>query len=155
MRSSRAGRARAARLTAVAAVVAVVLTLAAGCGGGGSSGSSTTTTSANTSVSGSVKFWGIWSAAEQTAFQKVIAGFNKQYPNVHVSYTSKGDNIPTILATAIAGGSPPDVADVAQPGLVKQLVPQGPLTPITDAQSSAPIVDLPKPHAVVPADGGW
>ena len=136
MRSSRAGRARAARLTAVAAVVAVVLTLAAGCGGGGSSGSSTTTTSANTSVSGSVKFWGIWSAAEQTAFQKVIAGFNKQYPNVHVSYTSKGDNIPTILATAIAGGSPPDVADVAQPGLVKQLVQQGHLKPITYAQST-------------------
>src|SRR5262249_36785511 len=79
---------------------------------------------------------GIWSAAEQTAFQKVIAGFNKQYPNVHVSYTSKGDNIPTILATAIAGGSPPDVADVAQPGLVKQLVQQNHLKPITYAQST-------------------
>ena len=136
MRGSRAGRARAARLTAVAAVLAAVLAVAAGCGGGGSSGSKTTTTSANTSVSGSVKFWGIWSAAEQTAFEKVIAGFNKQYPNVHVSYTSKGDNIPTILATAIAGGSPPDMADVAQPGLVKQLVQQGHLKPITYAQST-------------------
>ena len=135
MRGSRVSRARAARLTAVAAMLAAVLAVAAGCGGG-SSGSNTTTTSANTSVSGNVKFWGIWSAAEQTAFQKVIAGFNKQYPNVHVSYTSKGDNIPTILATAIAGGSPPDVADVAQPGLVKQLVQQNHLKPITYAQST-------------------
>jgi alpha-glucoside transport system substrate-binding protein len=133
---SRAGRTRAARLTALAAVLATVLAVAAGCGGGGGSNNTTTTGSANTSVSGNVKFWGIWSAAEQTAFEKVIAGFNKQYPNVHVSYTSKGDNIPTILATAIAGGSPPDVADVAQPGLVKQLVQQGHLKPITYAQST-------------------
>jgi ABC-type glycerol-3-phosphate transport system substrate-binding protein len=113
------------------------LAVAAGCGGGSksSSGGNTGTTSAS-NISGSVKFWGIWSAAEQTAFQKVIAGFNKQYPNVKVTYTSKGDNIPTILATAIAGGSPPDVADVAQPGLVKQLVQQGHLKPITYAQST-------------------
>ena len=34
--------------------------------------------------------------------------------------------MPTILATAIAGGNPPDVADVAQPGLVKQFVQQAP-----------------------------
>jgi ABC-type glycerol-3-phosphate transport system substrate-binding protein len=120
-----------------AAVLVAVLAVAAGCGGGSksSSGGNTGTTSAS-NISGSVKFWGIWSAAEQTAFQKVIAGFNKQYPNVKVTYTSKGDNIPTILATAIAGGSPPDVADVAQPGLVKQLVQQGHLKPITYAQST-------------------
>ena len=128
-----AGRARVARLTGVAAVLVAILAVAAGCGGGGG-GSKTTTTAANTNISGNVKFWGIWSAAEQKAFEDVIAGFNKQYPNVHVSYTSKGDNIPTILATAIAGGSPPDVADVAQPGLVKQLVQQGHLKPITYAQ---------------------
>ncbi|HEY7420378.1 MAG TPA: extracellular solute-binding protein [Gaiellaceae bacterium] len=133
----RVGRARGARLTVTAAVLVAVLAVAAGCGGGSksSSGGNTGTTSAS-NISGSVKFWGIWSAAEQTAFQKVIAGFNKQYPNVKVTYTSKGDNIPTILATAIAGGSPPDVADVAQPGLVKQLVQQGHLKPITYAQST-------------------
>jgi ABC-type glycerol-3-phosphate transport system substrate-binding protein len=120
-----------------AAVLVAILAVAAGCGGGGGGSSSPTTgTTSNSNISGSVKFWGIWSAAEQTAFQKVIAGFNKQYPNVHVTYTSKGDNIPTILATAIAGGSPPDVADVAQPGLVKQLVQQGHLKPITYAQST-------------------
>jgi alpha-glucoside transport system substrate-binding protein len=131
--SPRAGRARAARLTYIAAVLVAILAVAAGCGGGGSK-SKSSSTSANTSVSGSVKFWGIWSASEQKAFESVIAGFNKQYPNVHVTYTSKGNDIPTILATAITGGSPPDVADVAQPGLVKQLVQQNNLKPITYAK---------------------
>jgi alpha-glucoside transport system substrate-binding protein len=128
---------RAARLTALAAVTAGVVAVAAGCGGGGGGATSTTTptTTSNASVKGSVKFWGIWAAAEQKDFQKVIAGFNKQYPNVKVTYQSKGNDIPTILATAIAGGSPPDMADVAQPGLVTQLVQQGKLKPITYAKS--------------------
>jgi alpha-glucoside transport system substrate-binding protein len=90
----------------------------------------------NTSVSGSVKFWGIWAAQEQTAFEKVIKGFNKKYPNVKVTYTSKGNDMPTVLATAIAGGNPPDIADVAQPGLVKQFVQQHHLKPITYAKTT-------------------
>jgi alpha-glucoside transport system substrate-binding protein len=136
--TQRARWARVARLTAAAAVITAVAAVAAACGGGGGGGGSSTqsTTSSNASVSGSVKVWGIWSAEEQKAFQKVIAGFNKLYPKVKVTYTSKGDNIPTILATAIAGGSPPDVADVAQPGLVTQLVQQGHLKPITYAKST-------------------
>jgi alpha-glucoside transport system substrate-binding protein len=121
------------RMTALAGVVAVLVAVAAGCGGGGGGGSSNTTTG-NSSVSGSVKFWGIWAATEQKAFQKVIDGFHKQYPNVTVTYASKGNDIPTVLSTAIAGGNPPDMADVAQPGLVKQLVQQGKLKPINYAK---------------------
>jgi len=121
------------RIAAVALAVLVVAALGAVAA---RSGSAAPKTHANTSVSGNVKFWGIWSAEEQTAFEKVIAGFNKQYPNVHVSYTSKGNDIPTVLATAIAGGNPPDVADVAQPGLVKQFVQQHHLKPITYAKKT-------------------
>lgn len=128
MREIRSRR-KAVQLAALAVLVAV----AAGCGGGG--GSSSTTTG-NSSVSGSVKFWGIWAATEQKAFQKVIDGFHKQYPNVTVTYASKGNDIPTVLSTAIAGGNPPDMADIAQPGLMKQLVQQGKLKPITYAQST-------------------
>ena len=105
-------------------------------GPAGRAGFRTWRSSRTTSVAGTVKFWGIGSAAEQKNFQKVIAGFEKQSPNVTVSYTSKGNDIPTILATAIAGGSPPDMADVAQPGLVTQLVHQGKLKPITYATST-------------------
>jgi alpha-glucoside transport system substrate-binding protein len=126
-------RNRAVSLAALAGVVAVLVAVAAGCGGGG--GSSSTTTG-NSSVSGSVKFWGIWAATEQKAFQKVIDGFHKQYPNVTVTYSSKGNDIPTVLSTAIAGGNPPDMADIAQPGLMKQLVQQKHLKPITYADSA-------------------
>ena len=128
-------RDRAVRLAALAGVVAVLVAVAAGCGGGGG-GNSGGTSTGNSSIKGSVKFWGIWAANEQKAFQKVIDGFHKQYPNVTVTYQSKGNDIPTVLSTAIAGGNPPDMADVAQPGLVKQLVQQGKLKPITYAKST-------------------
>ena len=61
----------------------------------------------------------------------MITAFNKAYPNVKVNYKPVGDNLPTVLATAIAGGHPPDMADIAQPGLVKQFAQQGKLKPIT------------------------
>ncbi|MGZ4314747.1 MAG: ABC transporter substrate-binding protein [Gaiellaceae bacterium] len=114
----------------VAALAATVAVFA------GASQAGAKKTMVNTSVSGSVSFWGIWAAQEQTAFEKVIKGFNKKYPNVTVTYTSKGNDMPTVLATAIAGGNPPDVADVAQPGLVKQLVQQHHLKPITYAKTT-------------------
>jgi ABC-type glycerol-3-phosphate transport system substrate-binding protein len=114
----------------VAALAAVVAVFA------GASQAGAKKTGVNSSVSGSVSFWGIWAAQEQTAFEKVITGFNKQYPNVKVTYTSKGNDMPTVLATAIAGGNPPDIADVAQPGLVKQFVQQHHLKPITYAKKT-------------------
>jgi alpha-glucoside transport system substrate-binding protein len=90
----------------------------------------------NAAVSGSISFDGIWTGAEATAFGKVISAFNKVYPNVKVNYKPVGNNVPTVLATAIAGGHPPDMADIAQPGLVKQLAQQGHLKPITYAKGA-------------------
>jgi len=91
-------------------------------------------TNARSAVSGTVTFDGIWTADEATAFGDVIKAFNKLYPNVHVDYKPVGNNLPTVLATAIAGGNPPDMADIAQPGYVKQLAQQGHLKPITYAK---------------------
>jgi len=90
----------------------------------------------DTAVSGSISFDGIWTGAEAKAFGAVIKAFNKVYPDVHVNYKPVGNNVPTVLATAIAGGHPPDMADIAQPGLVKQLAEQGKLKPITYAKST-------------------
>ena len=53
------------------------------------------------------------------------------YPNVHVNYKPVGNNLPTVLATAVAGGHPPDMADIAQPGTIAQFAKQGKLKPIT------------------------
>jgi ABC-type glycerol-3-phosphate transport system substrate-binding protein len=121
-------------LRAVGAALVAAALAAVAAGGAKSGVAGARKTLVNTKVSGSVKFWGIWTAEEQKAFLKVIKGFNKQYPHVKVNYSSKGNDIPTILATAIAAGNPPDIADVAQPGLVKQLVQQHHLKPITYAK---------------------
>jgi maltose-binding protein MalE len=114
--------------------------LAAGCGGSSSSSGTTATTGgssgSNSDVKGSVTFDGIWTGAEAQSFAKVIVAFNEQYPNVKIKYKPVGNNVPTVLATAIAGGHPPDMADIAQPGLVKQLAQQGKLKPITYAKSA-------------------
>jgi alpha-glucoside transport system substrate-binding protein len=122
------------RIAVVAALALATALLVAGLAGARTSSSSRA--HQNLAVSGSISFDGIWTAAEATAFGKVIAAFNKVYPNVKVKYKPVGNNVPTVLATAIAGGHPPDMADIAQPGLVKQLAQQGHLKPITYAQST-------------------
>ena len=107
-----------------AGALVAVLAISAGCGSKSSAKSPSSGvagaqhTQVNKSVSGSVTFDGIWTGSEATAFGKVIKAFNKVYPNVHVKYKPVGNNVPTVLATAIAGGHPPDMADIAQPGLV-------------------------------------
>ena len=66
----------------------------------------------------------------------MIKAFNKVYPNVKIKYNPLGNNVSTVLSTSIAGGHPPDMADIAQPGYVKQLVQQGHLKPITYASGA-------------------
>ena len=121
------------RIAVILATTTAAL-LAAGLAGAGTS--STKKIHQNLAVSGSISFDGIWTGAEATSFGKVIAAFNKVYPKVHVNYKPVGNNVPTVLATAIAGGHPPDMADIAQPGLVKQLADQGHLKALTYAKST-------------------
>ena len=91
----------------------------------------------NTAVKGTVTFDGIWtSSSGAKQFADVISAFNKKYPNVKVNYKPVGNNLPTVISTAVAGGHPPDMADIAQPGFVKQLADQGKLKPINYAKST-------------------
>ena len=106
-----------------------------GCGGSSSSSSGpaagTTTTSG---LTGKITFDGVWTGAEAAHFANVIRVFNKSYPNVHVTYKPVGDNLPTVLSTAVAGGNPPDMADIAQPGLIQEFVNKKALQPIDYAK---------------------
>jgi alpha-glucoside transport system substrate-binding protein len=125
---------RVVRSAVAAGIVVALVAVAAGCGG--SSKKSSSTTSATSNVSGTVTFDGIWtSSTGQKQFQAVISAFEKAYPKVHVNYKAVGNNLPTVLATAVAGGHPPDMADIAQPGTIQQFVNQGKLKPITYASS--------------------
>jgi ABC-type glycerol-3-phosphate transport system substrate-binding protein len=115
--------------------VAIVLSVATLAGAARSGAHAST--QKNLAVSGTVTFDGIWTASSgQKQFQEVIKGFNELYPNVHVNYKPVGNNLPTVLATAVAGGHPPDMADIAQPGTVAQFAKQGKLKPITYARST-------------------
>jgi alpha-glucoside transport system substrate-binding protein len=81
-------------------------------------------------VSGKLSMTGVWSGAEAKNFKAVLDGFKKKFPGVSVKYTSAGDNTPTVLSTAVQGGNPPDLAAIAQPGLVKDFASRGALKPI-------------------------
>jgi ABC-type glycerol-3-phosphate transport system substrate-binding protein len=121
----------------IAAVPLVVLVaVAAGCGSNKSASgvAGAQQTVVNKDVSGNVSFDGIWTGSEATAFGDVIKAFNKVYPNVKVKYNPLGNNLTTVLSTAITGGHPPDIADIAQPGYVRQLIAQNHLKPITYAK---------------------
>jgi alpha-glucoside transport system substrate-binding protein len=120
------------RLSAVAAS-SLALAAFAGCGsnsdnGGDTAGGGTATEKA--AVSGSVSVAAVWTGPEQESFQAVIDAFEARYPDVKVKYQSAGDNLPTVLSTAVQGGNPPDVAAIAQPGLIRDFQAQGAVKPL-------------------------
>jgi ABC-type glycerol-3-phosphate transport system substrate-binding protein len=118
-------------------VVVATALAAVACGGDdGDSGGGGTAAQANEDVSGSVSVLGIWAGQEQQSFQAVIDSFEQAYPNVSVSYKSAGDNLPTVLQTAVQGGNPPDVAFIAQPGTIQGFVNDGKLQPIDFAKDA-------------------
>jgi alpha-glucoside transport system substrate-binding protein len=122
------------------AAVAVISVVAAACGSATASSSSSSASASgssgggSTSISGNISVMAVWSGAEQKAFQQVLNGFMAKYPNVKVTFTSAGDQLPTVLATAVAGGNPPDIAVLPQPGLMVQFVNKGALKPIDFAK---------------------
>lgn len=123
----------------VVLALAACAALVAGCGdddedGGGSAAGTSTAAQGSETVRGEVSVIGIWTGDEQRSFQAVLDAFEERYPNVTVNYTAGGDNTPTVLSTAIEGGEPPDVAAVAQPGLVRDFQERDVLEPISFAR---------------------
>ena len=109
-------------------MVGALALLLAACGG--SKGpSATKTTQQSQKIGGSTTVWAVWSGTEQQSFQQVLDAF-QQKTGVTGNFQSKGDALPTVLGTAISGGSPPDVAILPQPGLLHDLVGKSALKPI-------------------------
>jgi alpha-glucoside transport system substrate-binding protein len=110
----------------LAVIVLALGAAVAGCGdddddGGGDAGGE---------VSGDVRIAGVWTGQEAESFQAVLDGFTEENPDVNVKYDPAGDELPTVLSTAVEGGNPPDLAAVAQPGLIADFADQGALQPI-------------------------
>jgi alpha-glucoside transport system substrate-binding protein len=110
-------------------IVGALAFVAAGCGGDDDGGGSA---EGSEDVTGNVSMMAIWTGTEQENFQTVIDAFNELYPNVSVKYTSGGDNLAPLLSTAVQGGNPPDIACIAQPGLMADFVSQDALQSIDD-----------------------
>ncbi|MFL5952859.1 MAG: ABC transporter substrate-binding protein [Gaiellaceae bacterium] len=83
--------------------------------------------SAKRGVSGDVQIVGVWTGDEEKSFNAVLDGFKKANPDVKVTYKPTGNDTPTVLSTAVAGGNPPDLASVSQPGLVSDFQKKGAL----------------------------
>ena len=120
-------------LTLIGLMLALLLLVGA-CGGDDEDEGTPATTAEETtteeSVSGSIAFTGVWTGDEQKFFQAVIDAFEEKNPDATVKYTAGGDNIVTVLSTAVEGGNPPEMASLAQPGVVADFAKRGALKPI-------------------------
>jgi alpha-glucoside transport system substrate-binding protein len=87
-------------------------------------------------VTGSIQIIAKWTGDEQKSFEAVLAPFKKANPGIKINYQGAGDNTPQVVSTAVAGGHPPDIATMPQPGTMADFAKRGALKPITFAKST-------------------
>jgi hypothetical protein len=131
---------------AVVSASALALTAAA-CGGGDDGGKKDATPTTPASSSGDalqlpdlhgqkLEVAAVWTGPEQKNFQKVLDEFDKR-TGAKTTFVPTGDSQSTFLGTKIQGGAPPDVAFLAQNGVLHQFADKGwvkPLGPAAQAQ---------------------
>ncbi|MFF4710377.1 ABC transporter substrate-binding protein [Streptomyces eurythermus] len=119
-------------VTAVAALLAGALALSA-CsssdddkeGTGEKTGATTGSTVTLPKLDGAkLEVSAVWTGGEQANFKKVLAEFEKR-TGASVTFVPAQDPIINFLGSKIAGGQPPDVALLPQPGAIKQAVQKG------------------------------
>ncbi len=113
----------------LAVVTAGVLGIATACGSSTPSPSSSSSSS-GAKIGGSVLVWGDSTAQEQKNFLAALQPFTTQ-TGITVTYQGKGNNMDVALNAAVAGGNPPDVALVPDPGTLQSLAKQGKLKDLT------------------------
>ena len=89
-------------------------------------------------IGGSVSLWAEWTGPEQRDFQAVLSPFESE-TGVTINYSSKGSNMDTAIDAAVAGGAPPQVALVPDPGTLLTLAKKGaiePLAPVIGSEAS-------------------
>ncbi|MGH3681388.1 MAG: ABC transporter substrate-binding protein [Natronosporangium sp.] len=116
---------------ALAAALAMLVPAASGCVPGISAGPGEGPLAGAT-----VEVAAIWTGAEQGHFRTVLDAFERR-TGATVRYTSGGDDLPALLNSRLAGGAPPDVALIGQPGVVAQLARRGALTELTGPAAEA------------------
>lgn len=127
--SSKNRTGRAARTAAAVLAGALALSLTA-CGGddddgneqGGSGNEETAGAVTLPQLNGeSLEVAAVWTGAEQANFKQVLAEFEKR-TGAKVTFVPAQDPIINFLGSKVAGGQPPDIAMLPQPGAIKQAV---------------------------------
>lgn len=78
----------------------------------------------------------VWTGDEQAAFKKVLAEFERR-TGAKTEFIPTGDSAATFLGQRVEGNAPPDVAFLAQPGVLKQFAEKGWIKPVsTEVQQS-------------------
>ncbi|MER5890968.1 carbohydrate ABC transporter substrate-binding protein [Streptomyces sp. NPDC001941] len=146
---------------ALAAVAALAL---AGCGGGGDDKDKTPSGGASGTGAGQtvqlpkldgqkLQVVAVWTGPEQEAFTKVLKEFEKR-TGATVTYTPTQDAMLNYLGTKIAGGAPPDVALLQQPGALAQAVSRKWLKPVSADAKAQLTKNYPKGWQDLGAVGG-
>ena len=79
---------------------------------------------------------GAWSGSEQKRFEAVLHRFTER-TGASVTYVSAEHSVPATLDARFAGGDPPDVALLPQPGLLRHYAAARRLVPLDSATSAA------------------
>ncbi|MFF2211308.1 ABC transporter substrate-binding protein [Streptomyces antibioticus] len=136
-RTSNANRtSKTVRTAAVLLAGALALTACGGDGDDGGSGGESTAPGGTDSGLTLPKLDGttlevaaVWTGPEQANFKKVLAEFEKR-TGAKITFVPAQDPIINFLGSKIAGGAPPDVALLPQPGAIKQAVEKKWATPL-------------------------
>jgi len=125
------------RRTAFGAVLsATVLAVTAACGGGGPAQQGGGTSSGPDLTGETLEVAATWSGIEQENFKAVLDAFAAK-THAKVNYTSGGNDLANLINSRLAGGKPPDVALIAQPGVVADFAKKGSIKPANDAVKAA------------------
>ena len=127
---------RRSRFAAVAVTAGALSLALTACGGGTDPDPSAPPAESGEFEGQTLNVVASWSGAEQENFEKVLAGFEAA-TGARVNYTSFGDNGPTYIQSALEGGTPPNVAVIAQPALLNSLAANGDLVPLSSEARSA------------------
>lgn len=116
-------------------MVALVL-FASACASGEVGGEDDGDTPGEPQGGGSVDVAAVWTGTEQENFEAILDNFTEE-TGIETTYKSTGDDAAAYLGTQIEGGNPPDVAMLAQAGLLRDLAADGSLTAANDDVAAA------------------
>ncbi|MFI1801536.1 ABC transporter substrate-binding protein [Streptomyces sp. NPDC020379] len=77
-----------------------------------------------------LKVTAVWTGDEQKNFTKVLDEFSKR-TGAEVSFVPSGDDMASFVGSKVAGGDPPDVAMLQQPGVLNEFAEKGWLKPLS------------------------